>query len=104
VRKADNLPPSCAGVMKSRNLNFLEPSGNCSPVTGLILFSTHLRDSRCLHRCDGNAVFRDGPTLDDGVRFFRNDGKTYPATRRHIAEDRSPSVNLIYRDIGNAWL
>jgi len=27
VRKADNLPPSCAVVMKSRNLNFLEPSG-----------------------------------------------------------------------------
>jgi len=27
VRKADNLPPSCALVMKSGNLNFLEPSG-----------------------------------------------------------------------------
>ena len=24
---ADNLPPSCAVVMKSGNLNFLEPSG-----------------------------------------------------------------------------
>jgi len=27
VRKADNLPPSCAFVTKSGNLNFLEPSG-----------------------------------------------------------------------------
>jgi len=27
VRKADNLPPYCAVVMKSGNLNFLEPSG-----------------------------------------------------------------------------
>ena len=27
VRKADNLPPSCAVVTKSRNLNFVEPSG-----------------------------------------------------------------------------
>jgi len=27
VRKADNLPPSRAVVMKSGNLNFLEPSG-----------------------------------------------------------------------------
>jgi len=27
VRKADNLPPFCADVTKSRNLNFLEPSG-----------------------------------------------------------------------------
>ena len=27
MRKADNLPPSCAVVTKSVNLNFLEPSG-----------------------------------------------------------------------------
>ena len=26
MRKADNLPPSCAVVTKSGNLNFLEPS------------------------------------------------------------------------------
>jgi len=26
VRKADNLPPSCAAVTKSGSLNFLEPS------------------------------------------------------------------------------
>ena len=32
MRKADNLPPSCAVVMKSGNLNFLEPSG---PLPGL---------------------------------------------------------------------
>jgi len=33
VRKADNLPPSCAVVTKSGNLNFLEPYG---PVMGLL--------------------------------------------------------------------
>ena len=27
MRKAENLPPSCAVVTKSGNLNFLEPSG-----------------------------------------------------------------------------
>jgi len=27
MRKADNLPPSCAVVTKSGNRNFLEPSG-----------------------------------------------------------------------------
>ena len=32
------LPPSCAVVMKSGNLNFLEPSGQLGPVTGLIYF------------------------------------------------------------------
>ena len=34
--KVDNLPPSCAFVMKSGNLNFLEPSGHLGPVMGLI--------------------------------------------------------------------
>ena len=33
MRKADNLPLSCAVVTKSGNLNFLEP---CGPVTGLL--------------------------------------------------------------------
>ena len=28
MRKANNLPSSCAVVMKSGNLNFLEPSGS----------------------------------------------------------------------------
>ena len=36
MRKADNLPPSCAVVTKSGNLNFLEPSGPLRAVTGLI--------------------------------------------------------------------
>jgi len=36
VRKADNLPPSCAIVMKSGNFYFLKPSG---PVTGLLYFT-----------------------------------------------------------------
>jgi len=36
VRKADNLPPSCAVVTKSGNLNFLEPSG---PVQAFYLFT-----------------------------------------------------------------
>ena len=33
MRKADNLPLSCAVVTKSGNLNVLQPSG---PVTGLL--------------------------------------------------------------------
>ena len=32
------LPPFCATVMKSGNLNFLEPSGPSRPVTGLIFY------------------------------------------------------------------
>ena len=34
MRKADNLPLSCAVVMKSGNLNFLEPSGPLQAYNG----------------------------------------------------------------------
>ena len=34
VRKADNLTTTCAVVMISGNLNFLEPLGHSRPVTG----------------------------------------------------------------------
>jgi hypothetical protein len=34
VRKADNLPPSCAVVTKFGNLNFLEPSGPVQACNG----------------------------------------------------------------------
>jgi len=37
VRKADNLPPSCAIVTKSGNLNFLERSGPLRPCKGTAL-------------------------------------------------------------------
>ena len=34
MRKADNLPPYCAVVTKSGNLNFLEPSGPVQACNG----------------------------------------------------------------------
>jgi len=37
VRKANNLPPSCAVVMKYGNLNFLEPSGPLQACNGTAL-------------------------------------------------------------------
>jgi len=37
VHKADNLPPSCAVVTKSGNLNFLEPSGSVQACNGTAL-------------------------------------------------------------------
>jgi len=37
VRKADNLPPSCAVVTKSGNLNFLEHSGPVQACNGTAL-------------------------------------------------------------------
>jgi len=45
VRKADNLPPSCAVVTKSGHLNLLEPSGPVQACNGtalpLPLFAGH---------------------------------------------------------------
>jgi len=37
VRKADNLPPSCAVVTKSGCLNFMEPSGPVQACNGTAL-------------------------------------------------------------------
>jgi hypothetical protein len=37
VLKADNLPPSCAIVTKSGDLNFLEPSGLAQACNGTAL-------------------------------------------------------------------
>ena len=37
MRKADNLPPSCAVVTKSGKLNFLEPSGHVQACNGTAL-------------------------------------------------------------------
>ena len=54
MRKADNLPPSCAVVTKSGNLNFPEPSGPLQACNGTALpFTTQgklqMKDSQCTH-------------------------------------------------------
>jgi len=45
VSKADNLTTSCAVVMKSGNLNFLEPSGPLQACNGTALFYTEILSS-----------------------------------------------------------
>ena len=42
MRKADNLPPSCADVTKSGNLNYLELSGPLRACNGTALLSSVL--------------------------------------------------------------
>jgi hypothetical protein len=57
VRKADNLPPSCADVKKSGGLNLLEPcgpvqacNGTALPVPLLVLSIQERRPkNRCLN-------------------------------------------------------
>ena len=45
MRKADNLPPSCAVVTKSGILNFLEASGPVEACNGTAL-SLHIHKSK----------------------------------------------------------
>jgi hypothetical protein len=47
------LPPSCAVVMKSGNLNFLEPS---RPVTGLLYLYRLPSSDHGINWCDGNGA------------------------------------------------
>ena len=64
MRKADNLPPSCAVVTKSGNLNFLEPSGPLQACDGTALPFTLLflqsKGFYCtLHKCSYGRLVTD---------------------------------------------
>ena len=59
MRKADNLPPSCAVVTKSGSLNFLEPSGPVQACNGTALpFTAGV--AVCLHCITGLANMSSG--------------------------------------------
>ena len=61
MRKADNLPPTCAVVTKSGILNFLDPLGLSRPVMGLLyhldaLISQIYFWNKILHVSDSSSV------------------------------------------------
>jgi len=62
VRKADNLPPSCAVVTKSGNLNFLESSGPIQACNGTDL-PLPLPVLSYISRTVCNIQITDGPIL-----------------------------------------
>ena len=48
MRKADHLPPSCAVVTKSGNLNFLEPFGPVQAGNGAAFpLPLHVSSTKC---------------------------------------------------------
>jgi hypothetical protein len=49
VRKADNLPPSCADVKKSGGLNLLEPCGPVQACNGTALPFHYFQVSKIKH-------------------------------------------------------
>ena len=58
MRKADNLPPYCAVVKKSRRLNFLHPSGPAWPVTGVLYLYLLLGKTLNMFVACSKALFR----------------------------------------------
>ena len=62
MRKADNLPPSCAVVTKSGNLNFLEPSGPIQASNGTALPLPLLKYKISWKSAQREAVFPCGQT------------------------------------------
>ena len=83
VRKADNLPPTCAVVTKFGNLNFWKPLGSSGPVTGLLyLYIMSSREATCwrmlfAERPDGESrrfllIFRSTFTRLRGVGSQKN--------------------------------
>ena len=71
MRKADNLPPSCAVVTKSGSLNLLEPSGPVQACNGTALPFTFYRASilTTVTIANSNNAFPD-----DGVTVPKHDG------------------------------
>ena len=74
MRKADNLPPYCAVVKKSRSLNFLDLSGPAWPVTGVLCFNFLLKCKNVMKaRPVGAVLFHaDGQTETKLTFDFRN--------------------------------
>jgi len=64
VPKADNLT-TCSVVMKSGNLNFLEPFGPLQACNGIAAFAD-LSDARI------GVIFNN--LEDEGIKLFRNFG------------------------------
>ena len=111
MRKADNLPPSCAVVTKSWSLNFLETSrpvqacnGTALPLPSLIMNSVHIAtcygvDDPGIGSDAGEICHASRPTLDqpshhNGSRFFR---------RRHSGRSVMLPTHLLLAP-GCEWL
>jgi hypothetical protein len=79
VRKADNLPPSCAVVTKSGNLNFLKPSGPfwACKGTALPFLSVLSKLQYCAAR----------PLELESLRSFETSETARRMTHRHTPEE-----------------
>jgi len=87
VRKADNLPPYCAVVTKSGNLNFLEPLGPIQACNGSVL--------PCLQVYLAHIVYLFLPTYPIVPNLGKLDSRATPTPSRrsyYCLSSRRPSV------------
>ena len=90
VCKADNLPPSCAVVMKSVNLNFMEPYGPLQACNGTALpFFTWLSTVH-LEKLTGLQLVKKFPAFYGTRRFI-----TALTSARHLSLSWASSIQSI---------
>ena len=81
MRKADNLPPSCAVVTKSGNPNFLEPSGSVQACNGTALFLWNIKFRNAFPTCQKTrCVFN---TKTNRLILFSATVTVYPEVTRN---------------------
>jgi len=73
VRKADNLPPSCAVVTKSESLNFLEPSGPLPVYNGTDLPFIYIQFSVQNVNCESSVFGGEIERKNDVIQDYDND-------------------------------
>ena len=93
------LRPSCTVVMKSGNLNFLEPCGHLGPVTGLIyiyfIFSRGTAVAQWLTWCATNRkVAGSIPDGTTGIFYWQN-----PSDRTIVLGSTQPLTEMSTRSI-----
>ena len=104
MRKADNLPPSCAVDTKSGNLNFLEPSGSlraCNGTAYSVQYNENSCDSgTCSAACSSNADFITFAfsrlevhfVMSQETRSSKRAAYTFRRCRSHIKNSRRQKV------------
>ena len=96
MRKADNLPPSCAVFMRPENFNFLETSGPVQACSGtdLPFILPYLLTPWCrvlLEKLTGFQLVKKFPTFHGTRRFI-----TAFASVRQLSLSRASLIQSIY--------
>jgi hypothetical protein len=78
VRKADNLPPSCADVKKSGSLNLLEPSGSVQACNGTALPFTFNFTLKLMNKFSASNVHFFTTIIKNVMQSYRKPDESNP--------------------------